>query len=791
MPVNPFPGLRPFLEEEEHLFFGRESQVDAMVDTLAASHFLVVVGTSGSGKSSLVNCGLRPALHRGMMARAGTSWRIAQFRPGNNPVSAMAEKLAKEGALHNGAAEGPFSQSEMIESSLRTSKLGLLDVFEQARLPSGTNLLVVADQFEELFRFQEQSAIGVNARNDLADQAAAFVNLLLEVREHKDLSIYVALTMRSDFLGECAQFYGLPEAINAGQYLVPRMTRDERRRAITGPVGVGGASIDPVLLTRLVNDVGANPDQLSILQHALNRTWRQWEKDGGAGPLALEHYEKIGTMAEALDQHAEKIYAELTTPREREICEKMFKALTDKASDARGVRRPTNVDTLCKLTGATIEELTSVIDVFRKPSRSFLMPPDGEALTPKTVIDISHESLMRVWDRLRGWADDEARSAATFRRLSETAALYAAEKASLWRGPDLAGAIAWRNETKPDACWADRYAPGFSEAMDFLRKSAAARDAEWRRDVDEGFEKAQTKLRYTRALAGLFLALFLAIGLAGWFYRQNVITTRAADANKHELESRRLQEQAQKQASKLAQDLKQAAVQEYAVDEGPPADDRKIRERFDALAKISAITSTASPEHRSNITIKYFRKGSDSQKLTGALIGLGFVVVEQTASNSRETNCIWYGSAVSDNDIRLIALAIMRAGIDLQGIQPRLSHAEPNVVQIGHSPYIEDQAPLTPDLVSKAPLARLQSTDARTKKNVSGTISSLDPKGREGVIKTPEGQVYFRFAPDQEPLKVGDAVTFTVFYGKRMYAEGVKEVGSTAPQTTAFAPPPP
>ncbi|HXH95397.1 MAG TPA: ATP-binding protein, partial [Thermoanaerobaculia bacterium] len=86
MSTNPFPGLRPFQEEEEHLFFGRESQVDAMVDTLAASHFLVVVGTSGSGKSSLVNCGLRPALHRGMMARAGTSWRIAQFRPGNNPI---------------------------------------------------------------------------------------------------------------------------------------------------------------------------------------------------------------------------------------------------------------------------------------------------------------------------------------------------------------------------------------------------------------------------------------------------------------------------------------------------------------------------------------------------------------------------------------------------------------------------------------------------------------------------------------------------------------------------------
>ena len=91
---NPFPGLRPFREEEEYLFFGRESQVDSMVNKLANTRFLTVVGTSGSGKSSLVNCGLRPALHGGLMAHAGTAWRMAQFRPGSNPLRAMANAVA-------------------------------------------------------------------------------------------------------------------------------------------------------------------------------------------------------------------------------------------------------------------------------------------------------------------------------------------------------------------------------------------------------------------------------------------------------------------------------------------------------------------------------------------------------------------------------------------------------------------------------------------------------------------------------------------------------------------------
>src|SRR2546423_3441513 len=114
---NPFPGLRPFREDEEHLFFGRENQVDAMVDTLADTRLLAVVGTSGSGKSSLVNCGLRPALRQGLMARAGTAWRMAQFRPANDPIGAMARALAQDGVLFPEHAAAGLTLAEIIEAT--------------------------------------------------------------------------------------------------------------------------------------------------------------------------------------------------------------------------------------------------------------------------------------------------------------------------------------------------------------------------------------------------------------------------------------------------------------------------------------------------------------------------------------------------------------------------------------------------------------------------------------------------------------------------------------------------
>jgi hypothetical protein len=151
--------------------------------------------------------------------------------------------------------------------------------------------------------------------------------------------VYVVITMRSDFIGNCTEFEGLTEAINEGQYLVPRMTRDERRSAIVGPVAVGGAEITPRLVLRLLNDVGDDPDQLPILQHALMRTWDYWEAHhavrGVDRPQALRGHRHHDRGALAARRGGLPRARDARTP---EIAEKMFKALTDRGSDARGVR---------------------------------------------------------------------------------------------------------------------------------------------------------------------------------------------------------------------------------------------------------------------------------------------------------------------------------------------------------------------------------------------------------------------------------------------------------------------
>jgi len=163
--LNPFPGLRPFEPDEDHLFFGRESQSDELLERLHKSRFLATVGGSGSGKSSLVRAGLLPSLYGGFMVGVGSSWRVALFRPGNNPIRNMAEALNKH--VFGTEKERSELQLSITETALRRSALGLVEATRQARLPDRENLLVVVDQFEEIFRFKQE------AKDKNQDDAAA------------------------------------------------------------------------------------------------------------------------------------------------------------------------------------------------------------------------------------------------------------------------------------------------------------------------------------------------------------------------------------------------------------------------------------------------------------------------------------------------------------------------------------------------------------------------------------------------------------------------------------------
>jgi hypothetical protein len=227
----PYPGLRSFERDETDLFFGRDSSVNEMIERLGRGRFLAVLGTSGSGKSSLVRTGLMNGVELGLLSNAGSWWRLIDMHPGGDPMRNLAKGLAGSGA--RGA------EIEQMRAFLLRGPRSIAEWCADGHLEPGENLMILVDQFEELFRYHNYEG---------AQEAEAFCALLLECTGIANLPVYVTLTMRSEFLGACSLIDGLAEAMNQGQYLTPRMSRKKCRLAIEGPAKVCDFDIEPALV---------------------------------------------------------------------------------------------------------------------------------------------------------------------------------------------------------------------------------------------------------------------------------------------------------------------------------------------------------------------------------------------------------------------------------------------------------------------------------------------------------------------------------------------------------------
>ncbi|HKH46320.1 MAG TPA: AAA family ATPase, partial [Thermoanaerobaculia bacterium] len=483
---KPFVGLRPFDVEDGHLFFGRREQTRELLERLQRTRLVAAVGGSGCGKSSLVRAGLIPALDAGFLVADRTEWEVVTMKPGERPLHSLAVELLPEGS----------SAGLIEEQTERLRDYGANAVIECLRptLDRNKNVLLVVDQFEEVFRY------GLCANEESQEDAATFVATLLALIQRVKLPVYVVLTMRLDFISDCGVYPGFAEAMNRSIYLVPRLSRQQRREAILGPIRMAGASMDPRLLDALLNESDLESDQLPVLQHALMRTWEEWRKDVSAldvgvqtPPVSLAQYEHAGTLRDALSLHAEEALEGL----DLEITERLFRALTDTDFSNRQIRRPARLSDLENITKAPRDTAFGILDRFRSDGRCFVVfscePAEGDP-----VIDISHESLIRNWDRLRKWVTEEADSAANYRRLEEATALYRQGKAGLWGDPQLQFALDWRGANPINRDWAQRVRrsdffqitqwerPGFDQVLQFLEKSRAHRD-----EAKEGELRAQ------------------------------------------------------------------------------------------------------------------------------------------------------------------------------------------------------------------------------------------------------------------------------------------------------------
>ncbi len=398
-PVNPFKGLRPFETADARDFFGREALIRKLLSRLsnhdngsgvgaaqrisdanghAGHRFLAIIGPSGSGKSSLVHAGLVPALGRGE-APGSERWFVVQMTPGVRPLDELEVGLLRVAAGRPGD----------LRAQLERNEHGLLRAAELILPRDGSELVLVIDQFEELFTLTHEES----ARKHFLDILSAAV---LDPRSR----VRLIITLRADYYDRPLHYPRFGDLVRRNMETLLPLSGEELERAIVGPAAQAGVTCEPGLAAAIIDDVLYQPGGLPLLQYALTELFEQRQER----TLRIETYQAIGGVTGALARRAESLYLEQDAAG-RETIRQLFLRLV--AVDEEGERPP---DTRRRIPRAELLGVTDDDDLMDEIVDTYaayrLLTLDHEPAGRRPTVEVAHEALLREWAQLREWLED-------------------------------------------------------------------------------------------------------------------------------------------------------------------------------------------------------------------------------------------------------------------------------------------------------------------------------------------------------------------------------------------------
>jgi WD40 repeat protein len=393
--VNPYKGLRAFQEFDGADFFGREVLTQRLLARLGEpepmARFLAVVGPSGSGKSSVVNAGLIPALRRGDLPNSDR-WFIVEMFPGAHPLAEL------EAALLRVAVNPPPSLIEQLERD----EQGLLRAVKRVLPEDETvELVLVIDQFEDLFTLVNDE-----------DIRAHFLDSLLAAVNDPHSRLWVVAALRADFYDRPLMYTGFGDLIRQRTEVVLPLTAEELERAIVRPAERIGVSLRTGLVAAIIAEVNEQPGALPLLQYALTEVFNQRE----GNQLTLEAYQAIGGTLGALAKRADALYDALNH-QEQDVARQLFLRLVMLGEGTEDTRRRVLYTELISL-GDDPDRVDKVIEDFQEYR---LLTLDHDIFTRGRTVELAHEAIIREWDRLRDWLDESREDVRLLDRLIQMA----------------------------------------------------------------------------------------------------------------------------------------------------------------------------------------------------------------------------------------------------------------------------------------------------------------------------------------------------------------------------------
>ena len=477
------------MEADADDFYGREAFVERLLKRWSRSgpqgRFLAVVGPSGSGKSSAVRAGLVPALRRNAI-EGSEGWFITDLVPGRHPMEEL------EAALLRVAAEPMPGVLEVLESGPR----GLLQAVDRV-IPKDSELVLVVDQFEEVFTLTE----------DEAERSLLLESLRVAAADPAS-RVRIVLTLRADFYDRPLIYPRFGELLGRNTEVVTPLAPDELERAIVRPASSVGQTVEPALVAQVASDVAEQPGALPLVQYALTELFDRRQE----GRLTLDAYREIGGVGGALAASAEHLF-ETRQLGGRDAVRELFLSLVTLGEGTPDTRRRVR---LSELSRAEIDPaaMESALDAY---GRHRLLTFDRDPATREPTVEVAHEALLGAWDRLRGWIDEARDDIRVRNTLASAAADWEAaarDESFLLRGARLERVASWAETTT--------VSPSTREAA-YLRASVERRDQERADEAARQGRERALEQRSIRRLRGIVAAVTVAALVA------SVLTAVAVD----------------------------------------------------------------------------------------------------------------------------------------------------------------------------------------------------------------------------------------------------------------------
>ena len=482
---NPYKGLRAFQQADASDFFGRTAMIEQVLGRLQEgvieNNFLAVIGPSGSGKSSLVKAGVLPALRHGSIP-GSENWFYAEMVPGEVPLEELAAALLS-------VSTSPLPG---VVDLLRENEQGLADGVKWALPTEESKLLLMIDQFEEVFTQVEQES-----------DRQQFLDLILNAVNAEHSPVIIIATLRADFYDRPLLYQGFGELIRKRTELVLPLNDEELEETITGPAFRVGAILEEGLVEAIITDVREQPGALPLLQYALTELFER--RDGAL--LTTSAYQDIGGTLGALAKRAEEVFQRF--PDEgKDMARQIFLRLVTLGEGQEDTRRRILQTEL--LTLGDRDVVVNVLDHFGKYR---LLTFDRDDTTRGSTVEVAHEALIRRWERLREWLMESREDVRLERQLLHSADEWEAagrERSYVMSGTRLRQFEEWADSTTLQL---NEVEVAYLEAsLEARREEEAAELARQERERELERQKARN-LRIAAVIFGIAAVIAIILSL--------------------------------------------------------------------------------------------------------------------------------------------------------------------------------------------------------------------------------------------------------------------------------------